>query len=194
MKKSKKPIIGGILLGVGVLGFMGIATTENKAALIAVCIGFIIAGAILLYLGIKANKRIASTPAAESDKTPAPVASVPSPAPAPASVKANGKILDEWDCSVWGTTYTNDNGTNRQSIITKLKVGADLLFKPAPTEEYPDTIGVFTKKGEQIGFIGYKDLNKMRGLYADKKASVTVKNIEKSERGLGVTMHIVIYK
>lgn len=189
MKKSKKPIIGGILLGVGVLGFMGVATTENKGALIAVCIGFIIAGAILLLLGIKANKQTADMPAAVSDKTP-----TPAPAPAPAKSNTNSKILDEWDCSVWGTTYTNGNGTNRQAIIAKLKVGADLLFKPAPTEEYPDTIGVFTKKGEQIGFIGYKDLNKMRGLYADKKASVTVKNIEKSEKGMGVTMHIIIYK
>lgn len=186
MKKSKKPIVGGILLGVGVLGFAGVATTENKGALIAVCIGFIIAGAILLYLGIKANKRIANSTTSTTENTPA--------APAPTNKNNSSKILDEWDCSVWGTTYTNENGINRQAIISKLKVGADLFFKPAPTEEYPDTIGVFTKKGEQVGFIGYKDLNKMRGLYVDKKASVTVKNIEKSERGLGVTMHIIIYK
>lgn len=104
------------------------------------------------------------------------------------------KVIDEFECSVWGTNYTNENGTSRQSYIAKLKVGIDLLFKPAPTADYPDTIGVFTKKGEQIGFIGYKDLNKMRGLYLNNKASVTVSNITHSDRGLGVDMLIKIYK
>lgn len=104
------------------------------------------------------------------------------------------KIIDEFTCSVWGTNYTNENGTSRQTYIAKLKIGNDLFFKPAPTDDYPDTIGVFTKKGEQIGFIGYKDLNKLRGLYLNNKASVTVSNITHSDRGLGVEMLIKIYK
>ena len=104
------------------------------------------------------------------------------------------KVIDEFMCDVWGTAYLNENNTSRQTYISKLKVGDDLLFKPAPTPDYPDTIGVFTKKGEQIGFIGYKDLNKLRGLYLNNKASVTVENITHSERGLGVSMLIKIYK
>ena len=78
------------------------------------------------------------------------------------------KVIDEFSCDVWGTAYTNENGTSRQTYIARLKVGDDLLFHPAPTADYPDTIGVFTKKNEQIGFIGYKDLNKIRGLYLHK--------------------------
>lgn len=104
------------------------------------------------------------------------------------------KVIDEFTCSVWGTNYSNENGTSRQSYIAKLKVGNDLFFHPAPTPDYPDTIGVFTKKKEQIGFIGFKDLNKLRGLYVNNKASVTVSNITHSERGLGVEMLIKIYK
>lgn len=104
------------------------------------------------------------------------------------------EVIDEMTCSVWGTTYMNENRTSRQTYIAKLKVGDDLFFKPAPTDEYPDTIGVFTKKGGQIGFIGYKDLNKLRGLYTNNKASVTVAQILHSERGLGVDMQIKIYK
>lgn len=104
------------------------------------------------------------------------------------------KVIDEFVCSVWGTAYLNENNTSRQTYIAKLKVGQDLFFKPAPTKEYPDTIGVFTKKGEQIGFIGYKDLNKIRGLYLHNKASVTVESIDRSERGLQVEMRIKIYK
>lgn len=108
--------------------------------------------------------------------------------------KIGGAVIAEKVCSVWGTIYQNENGTHRQTYIAKLKVGEDLLFKPAPTQEYPDTIGVFTKRGEQIGFIGYKDLNELRGLYAHNRASVTVESVEHSERGLGVTMRIKIYK
>lgn len=104
------------------------------------------------------------------------------------------KVIKEMQYSVWGTNYTNTNGTSRQTYIAKLKVGDDLFFKPAPTPDYPDTIGVFTKKGEQIGFIGYKDLNALRGMFANSKASVSVASIDKSERGLGVTMLIKIYK
>lgn len=104
------------------------------------------------------------------------------------------KVIDEFTCTVWGTNYPNENGTSRQTYIAKLKVGADLLFKPAPTADYPDTIGVFTKKNEQIGFIGYQDLNKLRGLYVNNKASVTVSNITKTTRGLGVEMLVKIYK
>jgi len=104
------------------------------------------------------------------------------------------KVIAEKTYSVWGTTYTNENGSSRQTYIVKLKVGEDLFFKPAPTKDYPDTIGVFTKKGGQIGFIGYKDLNELRGLFSNSKASVSVKSIDKSERGLGVTMSVKIYK
>ena len=104
------------------------------------------------------------------------------------------KVIDEFSCEVWGTAFTNENGTSRQTYIAKLKVGDDLLFHPAPTDEYPDTIGVFTKKNEQIGFISYKDLNKLRGLYLKNKASVSVEKISHSDRGLLVTMHIKIYK
>ena len=107
---------------------------------------------------------------------------------------AKREVIAEKICSVWGTIYLNENGTSRQTYIAKLKEGEDLLFKPAPTEEYPDTIGVFTKRDEQIGFIGNKDLNELRGLYARNKASVTVSTIEHSERGLGVNMLIKIYK
>lgn len=104
------------------------------------------------------------------------------------------KIIAEKSCSVWGTAYTNENGTSRQTYISKLKIGDDLLFKPAPTQEYPDTIGVFTQKGEQIGFIGYKDLNELRGMFTKNKASVSVASIDKGTRGLGVTMLIKVYK
>lgn len=114
-----------------------------------------------------------------------------------APVKAQSKqpsVIREMDVEVWGTRYTNEDKTSRQTYVAKLKEGEDLFFHPAPTDEYPDTIGVFTAKREQIGFVDYKTLNELRGLYANNKASVSVKEVTHSERGLGVIMHIKIYE
>ena len=38
------------------------------------------------------------------------------------------KVIAEKAYSVWGTAYTNENGTSRQTYIAKLKVGEDLQF------------------------------------------------------------------
>ena len=103
------------------------------------------------------------------------------------------KVIREMDVSVWGTRYLNADKTSRQTYIANLNVGDDLLFHPAPTDEYPDTIGVFTAKQEQIGFIDYKTLNELRGLFLNNQASASVKEITHSDRGLGVIMHIKIY-
>lgn len=107
---------------------------------------------------------------------------------------SNLEIVKEMYSNVVGTTYANENGTSRQSYIVKLKAGDDLLFKPAPTKEYPDSIGVFTKAGGQIGVVNYQIINELRGLYTNNKVSVTVHQVLHSERGLGVSMLIKIYK
>lgn len=112
-------------------------------------------------------------------------------APAP---EVEREVIREIYSNVVGCVYPNKNGTSRQTYIAHLKVGEDLAFKPAPTEEYPDSIGVFTSRGEQIGAISYQTLNELRGLYLNNDASVTVNEILHSERGLGVNMLIKIYK
>ena len=105
----------------------------------------------------------------------------------------NSNILDIIDCSLIACAYPNSDGTSRQTYLVNSKVGADLMFKPAPTKEYPDTIGVFTKKG-CIGVLPYKVVNELRGMYAHNKASAVIKSIDRSERGLGCTIKITIYK
>lgn len=105
----------------------------------------------------------------------------------------NSNILDIIECSLVACAYPNSDGTSRQTYLVNSKVGADLVFKPAPTKEYPDTIGVFTKKG-CIGVLPYKVVNELRGMYAHNKASAVIKSIDRSERGLGCTIKITIYK
>lgn len=106
----------------------------------------------------------------------------------------NKEIVREIYSNVVGTVYPNEDGTIRQAYIAKLKAGDDLFFHAAPTAEYPDSVGVFTKKKEQIGVVSYQTLNELRGLYLHNDASVTVNEILPSERGLGVNMLIKIYK
>lgn len=101
------------------------------------------------------------------------------------------KIIETISCSLMGCTYANPDGTSRQTNLVKAKVGDDLTFKPMPTKEYPDTIGVFTKRG-CIGVLPYQTLNKLRGLYAKNKASAKISEIEKSERGLFCKIEITI--
>lgn len=106
---------------------------------------------------------------------------------------SNDKILDIIECSLMGCVYPNPDGTSRQTYLVNSKVGTDLMFKPAPTKEYPDTIGVFTQKG-CIGVLPYRILNELRGMYAHNKASAVIKSIDNSPRGLGCTIKITIYK
>ena len=58
MKKSKKTLVGGILLGVGVFAIFGLPSAENKSSIIIGIIALIITGGILLAIGIKQNKSI----------------------------------------------------------------------------------------------------------------------------------------
>ncbi len=184
MKKSKKPIVGGILLGVGVLGFAGVATTENKGALIAVCIGFIIAGVILLYLGIKANKKLANLSPEELNEL--------KKAQAPEIKK--GTVIRDFNTKIVGVTFGNDNGSSRQAIIKTLKPGDVLVAKPVPTSEYPDAIGVFTKRGKQLGYLSAELAAEISRDYPNNPIKVTVNNVTGGGNyNYGCNINIVIY-
>ena len=104
------------------------------------------------------------------------------------------KVLNVLECSLVGCIYPNPDGTSRQTYLIKCKNGENVFFKPAPTKEYPDTIGVFTKKGGCIGVLPYRIVNELRGLYANNKAEVIIKEVTHSERGLGCIIKIIIYK
>lgn len=112
---------------------------------------------------------------------------------APAASGSDKKVIKDFYSNVVGAAYTNEDGTSRQSYIVKLKPGDALFFKPAPTKEHPDSVGVFTSKKKQIGVVNYSIINELRGKYAHNNASVTVHTVDNSERGLSVNMHIVVY-
>lgn len=110
------------------------------------------------------------------------------PAPAPRS------IIRDFNTKVVGVTFGNDDGTSRQEIIKACKPGDDIIFKPVPTEEYPDAIGVFNKRGQQLGHIGAELAVELKEKYANNPMSVTVNNITGGgDKNYGCNLHIVIY-
>lgn len=113
----------------------------------------------------------------------------PSAAPATKS-----EVIKELYSNVVATTYPNADGTSRQYYIAKLRQGEELALHKAPTDEYPDSIGVFTSKNEQIGVLSFQLVNELFGLYAHNDLSVYVNEILHSERGLGVSMLIKVHK
>lgn len=116
-------------------------------------------------------------------------AAVPSAAPA-----VSQEIIKEMYSNVVATTYPNADGTSRQYFIAKLNPGEELTLRKAPTDEYPDSIGVFTSRNEQIGVLSFQIINELFGLYAHNELSVYVSEILHSERGLGVSMLIKVHK
>jgi HIRAN domain len=54
---------------------------------------------------------------------------------------------------VHGVSYNNDDGSSRQKIISRCKVGEELDIIPEPTNRYnPDAMKVCRKNGEQLGY------------------------------------------
>ena len=103
------------------------------------------------------------------------------------------EVLDELQYRSYGAELPHDHARERMQVISKLKIGDDLIFKPAPTKDFPNNIGVFTKKGAEIGFLHYTTVNALKK-YGNRNMSVTVKSIDKSEHGYTVLMKILIYK
>ncbi len=102
-------------------------------------------------------------------------------------------VIKEYACNVVGTDYTNGDGTSRQEYIKKCKVGDSLTFKPAPVKDYPDSIGVFTQSGKQIGVLGYNVLNDLRQKYARNAAAAEIADVGCSNGRYYCSIKVKVY-
>lgn len=103
-------------------------------------------------------------------------------------------IVRDFHTKVVGVTFDNDNGTSRQEIIKNCKEGDDIILKPVPTPEYPDAIGVFNAKGQQLGHINADLAAELKEEYGTNPMSVTISNITGGDgKNYGCNLHIVIY-
>lgn len=116
---------------------------------------------------------------------------------APAIRVDTGKltVIEDFHTKVVGVTFNNDDGTSRQNIIKNCKAGEDIIFKPVPTNEYPDAIGVFNKKGQQLGHLSQGVAAEIKNKYGYNPMSVTVSNITGGgDLSYGCNLHIIIYE
>lgn len=113
------------------------------------------------------------------------------------SKKANSDFVPpeaDFHTKVVGVTFKNDDGSDRQKIISKCKVGQDIIFKPTPTREYPEAIGVFTTKGKQLGFLSADLAHDLIHNYPNNPMQVTIADITGGNgNNYGCNLHIHIF-
>lgn len=103
-------------------------------------------------------------------------------------------ILREFNTKVVGVTFGNDDGSSRQAIIKSCKEGEKITLKPVPTAEYPDAIGVFNKRGKQLGHVNAELASEIKYKYINNPMSITVNNITGGgDKNYGCNLHIIIY-
>lgn len=117
---------------------------------------------------------------------------------APASVRMDMQFYDvvsDFHTKVVGVTFKNDDGTNRQKIISGCVPGQDIIFRPTPTKKYPEAIGVFTTKGKQLGNVNAELASDLIHKYPNNKMKVTISDITGGgDKNYGCNLHVVIYK
>lgn len=103
-------------------------------------------------------------------------------------------VIRDFNTKVVGVTFSNDDGSSRQEIIKNSKAGEDIIFKPVPTADYPDAIGVFNKRGQQLGHLNAELAAEMKNKYTNNPMSVTINNITGGgDKNYGCNLHIIIY-
>ncbi len=145
-KKSKKFIIGAILLAVGIIGLFGLFTdTADKGMLAVGCVLLIGAGGVLLFLDKKSGASVAV--AVDDVHERAEVAA---------------KQNDYFSFRVAGVTFSNGRKT-RQAMLRKIKWGdepfeiVDWTIEKYDFEGSP-AVGVYAN-GEQIGNVPKEHLS-----------------------------------
>ena len=155
--------------------------------LLIVDVLFIALGVVFTVFAVRAHKK--EHPAAE--KKPKEVKEE-----TPSFDSSNAEIERDFYTKVVGVTFKNKDGSDRQKILSKCKNGDDIIFKPTPSKEYPDAIGVFTPDGKQLGNVNAELALELKNKYPMHFMKVKVANITGGTDGLsyGCNLHIVIYK
>ncbi len=103
-------------------------------------------------------------------------------------------VVRDFHTKVVGVTFGNDDGSSRQDIIRKCNIGDDLVLKPTPSKEFPESIGVFTVDGKQLGNLNADLSNEIHKEYRENFMSVVIANITGGgDYNYGCNLHIIIY-
>lgn len=117
------------------------------------------------------------------------------PAQAVNSDTAKMTVVRDFHTKVVGVTFNNDDGSSRQEIIKNSRSGEDIILKPVPTAEYPNAVGVFNTRGQQLGHIKDDLAADLKQQFPNNPMSVHIASLTGGEDGaaFGCNLHIVIY-
>lgn len=112
------------------------------------------------------------------------------------AVKASDlRVLRDFRTKVVGVTFGNDDGSSRQKIISNCKSGQGVVFRPMNDPQHPESIGVFTENGQQLGHLAADLAQEMREKYPENPMQAEIENITGGNgRNLGCNLHIIIYE
>lgn len=141
---------------------------------------------VILFLSprqIKVRKAVAATEKA-AEVHPSETEE-PAEEPAP---EAMPRLVQVYHTNLMGTGLANPGGRSRQLILRETRAGDVVACRTVVKrgEEETETVGVFTVKGEQMGFIDLSILRAIRDSYPNHRIGVTIERI-RGGRGVPYT-------
>lgn len=112
------------------------------------------------------------------------------------AVKASDlRVLRDFRTKIVGVTFGNDDGSSRQKIIAGCKIGQGVVFRPMNDPQHPESIGVFTENGQQLGHLAADLSQELREKYSQNPMQAEIENITGGDGyNYGCNLHITIYK
>lgn len=112
------------------------------------------------------------------------------------AVKASDlSVRRDFHTKVVGVTFGNDDGSSRQKIIAGCKIGQGVVFRPMNDPQHPESIGVFTKNGKQLGYLHAELAQEIREKYSKNPMQAEIENITGGDGyNYGCNLHIIIYE
>lgn len=112
------------------------------------------------------------------------------------AVKASDlRVLRDFRTKIVGVTFGNADGSSRQKIIANCKVGQGVVFRPMNDPQHPESIGVFTENGQQLGHLAADLARDMRDKYPQNPMRAEIASITGGgDYNYGCSIHITIYK
>ncbi len=142
---------------------------RNHILLIGLGLALILSSLVLL---LSPRKVKVKTPAAAAE-TPAEIAREE------LTPEVGPRLVQVYHTNLMGTGFANPGGRSRQQILRETRAGDVVACRTVVKrgEEETETVGVFTVKGEQMGFIDLSVLRAIRDSYPNHRIGVTIERI-----------------
>ena len=150
---------------------------RNHVLFISLGLVFILSALVLLLAPrrIKVRTAVAATADSAADAAETPLdATEEEPA-----LETMPRLVQVYHTNLMGTGLANPGGRSRQMILRETRAGDVVACRTVVKrgEDETETVGVFTVKGEQMGFIDLSILRAIRDSYPNHRIGVTIERI-----------------